>query len=441
MTDFLCADDNFLNVGTSRIGSGAAILVIYWILFVMIVSSFFRMLWTIYRHPGFIERGPSKHAATLEDEKTEQAPTELLERLSFPAPTLDDILSKDVFVCQPNGTPRWCTTCRIWRPDRSRHCREKNRCVLKLDHFCPWVGGVVSEQSMKYFILFNSYTFVYTIFDWVIAAVCMAQRDRQRSLDGNILAMLILGLFFMGLTGGIGFSAILNALTNHTTVENTAEPSGHRWTMALRVPSGQVVPDNVRTITFPSACANATSPDILREFLEHASEKSLVTHLDHQNTNWAASRTDTGRTFAIITSDAFANPWDCGVYENWCQVMGHNILGWFLPIEVGSPWFSHRAYIPENTENGTTSFSFFPTSVDVQIMRARAGLIDLSTGEMSEYENRLARRRAFPYLLGGAGAPRVRCLSVSQAFSLVLQLTCTALLETMGVFARRTTTA
>jgi palmitoyltransferase len=444
VTDFLCADDNFLSVGffgTSRIGSGIAVLADYWTLFVLVTSSFFRMLWTIYRYPGFIERGPNKHAATFEDEKTEQTLTKLLEMLSFPAPTLDDVLPKDVFVCQPDGTPRWCTTCRIWRPDRSRHCREKDRCVLKLDHFCPWVGGIVSEQSMKCFILFNSYTCLYTIFDWILAAVCIAQRDRQQSLDGRILAMLILGLFFMGLTGGIGFSAILNGLTNHTTVENTAEPSGHRWTMALRVPSGQAVPNNVRTITFPSACANTTGPEILRKLLEDAREKSPVTNLDHENTNPVASHMGTGRTFVIITSDAFANPWDCGMYENWCQVMGRNIVGWFLPIEFGSPWFSHRAYVPENLENGTTSTSFFPTSVDVQIMRARAGLIDLSAEETSEYEDRLARRRTLPYLLGGAGAPRVLCLPVSQAFSLVLQLTCTALLETMGVFARRTTTA
>ena len=367
------------------------------------------MLWTIHRHPGYIERGSK---ANFEDDKTEQVPSKPLGKLSFPAPTLDDFLSKDIFVCQLDGTPKWCSTCEIWRPDRSRHCREKDRCVLKLDHFCPWVGGVVSEQSMKYFILFNSYTFLYTIFDWVLAAVCIAQRDRQRSLDGNIVAMLILGLFFMGLTGGIGFSAILNALTNHTTVENTAEPAGHRWSMALRVPDGQKVVEDVRTVTFPHACANATSPDTLRKFLNGAGEKFSITHLDCGGTKQNTSYTTPGRTFAIVTSDAFANPWDCGMYENWCQVMGHNILGWFLPIEVGGPWFSHRAYVPRDAESGTTDRSFFPTSVDVQILKVKAGLIDVSTEEMSDYDDRLKRRRRFPYLLGGAGAPRV-CFLVS----------------------------
>lgn len=323
-------------------------------------------------------------------------------------------------MCEPDETPKWCSTCSIWRPDQSRHCREKDRCVLKLDHFCPWVGGIVSEQSMKYFILSNSYTFLYTIFDWVLAAVCIAQRDRQRSLDGNIVAMLILGLFFMGWTGGIGFSAILNALTDHTTVENTAEPSGHRWSMALRVPDGREVAENIRTTTFPHACANTTNPDILRKFLDDAGEKSSITHLDDSSTNQNTSHNKAGRTFAIITSDAFANPWDCGMYENWCQVMGHHVLGWSLPIQVGKPWFSHRAYFSD-TGSRTANHSFFPTSVDVRIMRASAGLIDVSPEELDEYDDRLERRRGFPYLLGGAGAPRlcsfrlapspIRCIS------------------------------
>lgn len=377
----------------------------------MVTSSFFRMLWTIYRHPGYIERGSSRHAMPLEDEKIEPASTTMLERLSFPAPTLDDILSKETFVCQPDGTPKWCSTCQIWRPDRSRHCREKDRCVLKLDHFCPWVGGIVAEQSMKYFILFNSYTFLYTIFDWALAAVCIARLDRQRSLDGNVVAMLILGLFFMGLTGGIGCSAILNALTNHTTVENTAEPAGHRWCMALRVPDGRKVADNVRTITFPHASANAGSPDALRKFLDDAGEKPSITRKDRNSAiDQNASRTNSERTFAIVTSDAYANPWDCGTYENWCQVMGHNIIGWFLPIEVGRPWFSHRAYISGDADRRgpTDHAAFFPTSVDVQIMRAKAGLVDVSREESSDYADLLERRSRFPYLLGGAGAPRVR---------------------------------
>jgi len=364
----------------------------------MVIFSFFRMLWTIYRTPGFIGRSSNRN------EQNGRFSTVIPERLSLPAPTLEHILSKDVFVCQPDGIPRWCSTCKIWRPDRSRHCREKGRCVLKLDHFCPWVGGIVSEHSMKYFILFNSYTFIYTIFDWIFAAALIAQRDRQSALDGNLVAMLILGLFFMGLTGGIGFSAILNALTNHTTVENIAEPSGHTWTLAIRVAERQVPADNVSTITFPSA--SAKDPDTLRSLLRNEKQSPSATPSTDDN----ASCIGYGRTFAIVTSDVLANPWDCGRLENWCQVMGHNMLGWFVPVQVGNPWFSHQTYTRSgDVEHSIASPSFFPTSIDVQVLKARAGLADLSPEESRDYEIRRENRRGFPYLLGGAGAPRVSC--------------------------------
>jgi palmitoyltransferase len=287
--------------------------------------------------------------------------------------------------------------------------------VLKLDHFCPWIGGIVSEQSMKFFILFNSYTFFYTIFDWVLAAVCISARDRQRSLDGNLIAMLILGLLFMGLTGGIGFSAILNALTNHTTPENTAEPSGHTWNMALRVPKGKVVVDGVRTITFPDLRDGDFAT--LQKLLETKSSDSsavLTTPMDQRTAHVERPRVDAesstaGHTFALVESDQFPNPWDCGAYINWCQVMGHSILGWFVPMFVGRPWFSHHVYAKEQSKrsgDGVHS-TFFPTGIDVKIMKARAGLIYISPEEVRDYELRLHRRQTFPYLLGEAGAPRV----------------------------------
>lgn len=87
-----------------RIGSGVVILMFYWILLFMVTSSFFRMLWTIYRTPGFIERSSGKSKPHGRCSKM------LPERLSSPPPTLEQILSKDVFVCQPDGMPRWCST-------------------------------------------------------------------------------------------------------------------------------------------------------------------------------------------------------------------------------------------------------------------------------------------------------------------------------------------
>lgn len=388
-------------------------LVVYWILFALVVSSFVRLLWTNSFDPGYLEKRPSQPTlfeadrAVFSDKSSDSSSNSSTKSLrhAYPAPRLSDILALDIFVCQPNGLPRWCSTCRIWRPDRSRHCREKNRCVLKLDHFCPWVGGIVSETSMKFFIQFNTYTFLYTIFDWVLAVVLIAQsRSAGVGIDGNWIAMLILGLFFMGLTGGIGLSAIVNAFTNHTTVENTAEPAGHTWHLALRVPAGHKVSSDVRTITFP-AWTDGTFDELQAYFDREAEESSEKPSPDSSQSTLAGP---SGPTFAIVESDTFSNPWDVGRLRNWQLIMGRWVWEWFLPLRSRSMWSCYEAWNGQRRVEESAERTFYPTSIDVEALRTRAGLRTMDEQERKEYDRKMASRRTFPYLLGGAGAPKVR---------------------------------
>lgn len=236
---------NHLLIGQGRKGTAIALLVIYFVLFLLMSSAYLRVVWVVSVSPGFI----AKQSTDSEDEKfpgsvesrsdaeiglggvqaeglrkeeetiqppepmtiagsppenvteslpnpplqpgsakgaprpvlspeTTAQPTNGSSALSFPASSnpplqlpagqgvfpenalgsrpyntygpprpqtsagyrnLDEWFQRDAFVCENDGLPRWCVHCQLWKPDRSHHCSELQRCVWRMDHFCPWL--------------------------------------------------------------------------------------------------------------------------------------------------------------------------------------------------------------------------------------------------------------------------------------------------------------
>ncbi|CAO3569655.1 unnamed protein product [Mortierella alpina] len=72
-------------------------------------------------------------------------------------------------VSKRDGRPRWCQFCKTVKPDRCHHCSECNRCVLRMDHHCPWVNGCIGFGNYKYFYLFIFYGSVAAL--WVVVTM------------------------------------------------------------------------------------------------------------------------------------------------------------------------------------------------------------------------------------------------------------------------------
>jgi len=60
---------------------------------------------------------------------------------------------------------RVCTSCKLVRPLRSKHCRVCNRCVARFDHHCPFVNNCVGSKNHPDFVLM----LIFEVLDLTIA--------------------------------------------------------------------------------------------------------------------------------------------------------------------------------------------------------------------------------------------------------------------------------
>jgi len=50
---------------------------------------------------------------------------------------------------------RWCRKCWEPKPERAHHCSICNKCVLKMDHHCPWLGATcIGHRTYPAFVHF-----------------------------------------------------------------------------------------------------------------------------------------------------------------------------------------------------------------------------------------------------------------------------------------------
>ncbi|EXJ91048.1 hypothetical protein A1O1_04155 [Capronia coronata CBS 617.96] len=411
----------------AQTGDAIAILTIFYLLLLITLTCFGRLLQTIVTNPGFVPRGAQWYiekerrlreaqSAGHKEEALEYGATEGYtpsqlrrdrQREDFP---VQDFWHKDVFVCGWDGRPPFCSTCYNYKPDRAHHCRELGRCVLKMDHFCPWVGGIVSETSFKYFIQFTFWAALFCLDILVVMAYYFAQRRRDEGFINVhwILALAFASLFFIFSAGMCG-SSLQFAFVNSSTIENLTRRT-KVWYLAVYLPtrvlegyqsSGRT---DLRLIEYPrppseqlqllqqhGAKVNDSQQSVAWEGWS-PSDPTIPVAAHHQQTTRPAvsisavtpgendprppqSQPDCSfspggpvrvekRTFSILETAPGANPFDIGPLNNFKEVMGYTVLDWFLPLRP-SPLVDHS--------DPTSMYKLGPV---VARMKNKAGITD-----------------------------------------------------------------
>ncbi|EAW14500.1 DHHC family palmitoyltransferase [Aspergillus clavatus NRRL 1] len=129
------------------------------------------------------------------------------------------------YTVNSTGGSRFCKKCQCLKPDRAHHCSTCKRCVLKMDHHCPWLATCVGLYNYKAFLLFLVYT---SLFCWVDFAVASAWIWTEVLNDtGDLDSILPVNVVLLAILGGIiglvltGFTVwhISLALRGMTTIE------------------------------------------------------------------------------------------------------------------------------------------------------------------------------------------------------------------------------
>ncbi|KAI1820085.1 DHHC palmitoyltransferase-domain-containing protein [Xylaria intraflava] len=333
--------------------AAVAILVLYFVFLLLMIGTYARTLYNASFNPGVVPLGPravERQRAKREPRKwhsygegdIEGRAYEAGPDNSLPSPGLEDFYSRDAFVCESDGRPKWCSECCNWKQDRVHHSRDIGRCIYKMDHYCPWVGGMIGEKSFKFFVQFTSYATLYCAV--VLGSTSYAIRrqiERGANPDPYFLAAVVIAAFFELFSFLMTVTSMRYILLNMTNVDILA--SGQKYyQLAVRVPRG-TRSERFGVIVYPLTRPEYSPSDRKRRVTvlnpnSHTPEEQPL------DTIPVTSRDDlASRTFAILETNQGENPWDLGPWRNWLSVMGTNPLDWLLPIRH-SPCVNHESH-------------------------------------------------------------------------------------------------
>ena len=98
------------------------------------VQFIFNFASAMFRNPGYTEPVKDKPQCEALGQYEFNAPKGTFPKATMPEPLL--------------YAPRWCQTCKNFKPLRSHHCRVCQRCVLRMDHHSPFTSNCIGLRKL-----------------------------------------------------------------------------------------------------------------------------------------------------------------------------------------------------------------------------------------------------------------------------------------------------
>ncbi|CAL9136981.1 unnamed protein product [Musa textilis] len=172
-----------------------------------------------------------------------------------------------------------CSSCKILKPARSKHCGICNRCVARFDHHCGWMNNCIGEKNTRYFMAFLLWHFLICLYGAVVLGLILAGQLKEHNIiyiltvyygvehsfsrlsphvvqwllgsyNTQILLIMFLAIISLLLAGFFGYHAHL-CLTNTTTNETFKWQDYISWKRKLNEAkaSAAALKASIQTIT------------------------------------------------------------------------------------------------------------------------------------------------------------------------------------------------
>ncbi|XP_045779032.1 palmitoyltransferase ZDHHC15B-like isoform X1 [Maniola jurtina] len=196
-------------------------LFLYHVLLIMFAWSYWRTIFADIKPIPDKYKLPEAELEKLLSAETEDAQRTILENFAKDLSIVTRTMS---------GSVRYCNRCVLVKPDRAHHCSICARCVLKMDHHCPWVNNCVCFHNYKFFMLFLGYALLYCLF---IMSTCLPYFIRfwkgEFGISGSAGRYHIVFAFFVALMFAISLGSLFGyhcylVAHNRTTLEAFRAP-------------------------------------------------------------------------------------------------------------------------------------------------------------------------------------------------------------------------
>ncbi|MBW0468934.1 hypothetical protein O181_008649 [Austropuccinia psidii MF-1] len=241
----------------------------------------------------------------------------------------------ETLMCKSDGSRRYCRKCQLYKADRSHHCNSCGRCVLRMDHHCPWLGSrCVGLTNHKFFILFlisSAFTAILSFigsingladFVTVNQTIIAGEGLRFSPLNWAFL-VLVSALFSMVLTGFTAYHLYLVSV-NRTTIENLERSSRVRPTLSTDLSTSY-------------ALLKRSTPNQQQDSqvdFELNSDRNLPSyHLPIYKSDYQLTRAERRR---LEEESSRLNVYNLGsLRHNFCEIFGRQSKWWewLLPVK------------------------------------------------------------------------------------------------------------